>query len=112
MDMDIDCFGGIEVEDRSNPVCKSIPAGLADCLPPNLEKLGLNLRGKKCYSLPALLHSYEQSVLHSLEELAEEVGTRFPALKEIDFGLLALNGTLIDPDLVTLRGERSRTLRE
>jgi hypothetical protein len=112
MDIDIDRFGGIEAEDSYNPACRTLPAGLADCLPPNLEKLNLNLKGKECYSLSILLHSYEQFVLHSLEELAEEVGTHFPVLKEIDLGLLEFNGTRFDSGLVKLREERLPSLRE
>jgi hypothetical protein len=55
---------------------------------------------------------HEHFVSFSLEELANTVRTRFPALKQIDLGLLAFNGTWFEPDLVKLRRERLRTLRE
>jgi hypothetical protein len=122
MDVDLDCFGGIEValDDDGDlelndagevAMCISQPAELAECLPRNLEELTLNIRGKQFYT-DALLRLYEQFALRSLEELATTVGTRLPALKEIDLGLLAFNGESIDRDLVKLREQRLRILRE
>jgi len=99
LDIDIDCFGGIDVEydDIVGTLDTTIrPAMLADNLPSGLEQLDINLAEDEN-------SDYEVFWVSSLEMLAPLLKTRLPALKEVGVSRKGLGEVEIEEYLVRLQ---------
>jgi hypothetical protein len=99
LDIDIDCFGGIDVDydDIAGTLDTTIrPAMLADNLPSSLEQLDINLTEDDS-------SDYEVFWFRSLEMLASSMKTRLPALKEVGVSRKGLGEVETGDHLVRLQ---------
>jgi hypothetical protein len=99
LDVDIECFGGIDVDyDEVDGTVSTTtrPAMLADNLPSGLEQLEINLGEEEDVAS-------ELFWVDSLKDLVGTVKTRLPALKEVGVSRKGFNEVCVEENLVRLQ---------